>query len=542
MEIKGKIVDVTGKRIFPGSVVIKGGRIVGIKQIGGKVPDRYIMPGFIDAHVHIESSMLTPVRFAELAMRQGTVGIVTDPHEIANVLGTKGIRYMMAEAERTPMKIKFGIPSCVPATPYETSGAVIDAKEIEEMMRENTTLHLSEMMNFPGVIYEDEEVMKKLEVARKYGRVVDGHAPGLRGENLEKYVRAGISTDHECTDIEEAVEKIQKGMMILIREGSAAKNFEELIPLLKKYPEKVMFCTDDSHPDDLAEKHIRELVRRAVAMGYDLWDVLTAAIINPVKFYGLNVGLLQEGDPGDFIVVEDLKDFRLKEVYINGERVYDGKGVKGGIPGKEEPNKFVAEKINEVDIKVNAKEGKRIRVITAKDGSLVTGEIIAEPRIEKGLAVSDPEKDILKIVVMNRYKKEVKPVCGFVRGFGLKRGAFAGSIAHDSHNIIAVGASDASIVKAINSVISVKGGIAVVNENKYEVLALPVAGLMTHVRGDEVAKKYKEMNKRIKELGTGLAAPFMTLSFMALLVIPQLKIGDKGLFDVRNFDFAELFI
>lgn len=529
------------RKIFPGKIVVEEGVIRKIIP-EENVPDRYILPGFVDAHVHIESSMLTPVRFAELALRQGTVGVVTDPHEIANVLGVEGFRFMQKEAKRTPLKIKFGIPSCVPATPFETAGAVITAREIEELMKEDASLHLAEMMNYPGVIYGDEEVMKKIEVAKRYGRIIDGHAPGLKGEELDKYVKAGVRTDHECTDIREAREKIEKGMKILIREGSAAKNFMELIPLIKDNADSVMFCTDDSHPDDLVERHIRDLAGRAVKMGYDLWDVLRAAVVNPVRFYGMKVGLLQEDDPADFIVVEDLESFGLKEVYIEGEKVYDGKLVKAGIPGEEEPNKFEVEPVNVEDIRVEAKPGRKIRVITAKEGSLVTGNIEALPKVENGFVVPDPERDILKIVVLNRYKKNVKPVCGFIRGFGMRSGAIAGSIAHDSHNVIAVGTSDEDLIKAINSVIQAKGGIAVAEGNEVSVLPLPVAGLMTHEKGEEVAEKYQEMNMKVKALGSILRAPFMTLSFMALLVIPELKIGDKGLFDVNKFSFTELFI
>jgi adenine deaminase len=486
--------------------------------------------------------MLTPVRFAELAIKQGTVGVVTDPHEIANVLGVAGIKYMVDEAERTALKIKFGIPSCVPATPFETSGAEIGSDAIEELFREDTRFHLAEMMNYPGVIYGDKEVMKKIEAARRYGRIIDGHAPGVRGAELKKYVKAGVVTDHECTDLSEAREKIGQGMKILIREGSAAKNFEELVPLVEEYPDEVMFCTDDSHPDDLAERHINDMVRRAVEKGYDLWDVLKAVIINPAGLYGLNTGLLRKGDAADMIVVEDLKEFRVKEVYLDGVRVYDGKDVKSGIPGGKEPNRFVADPVNVKDIAVKWERGRNMRVIVAKDGSLVTGESIEEAKIEGERVVSDPERDILKIVVMNRYSKGKKPVTGFINGFGMKSGAIASSIAHDSHNIVAVGVEDDDIVSAMNAVIAAGGGIAVSAGGDAEVMSLPVAGLMTNEEGEVVAKRYKEINEIAERTGTDLRAPFMTLSFMALLVIPELKIGDKGLFDVRKFSFTELFV
>ncbi len=541
MEISGNIVDIEKKKIFPGKIIAENGII--IKIIPEKeVPEQFILPGFVDAHVHIESSMLVPQQFARLAIRQGTVGVVTDPHEIANVLGVEGIRYMMEDAEKSPLKIKFGVPSCVPATPFETSGAVIGAGEIESLFRERKDLHLAEMMNYPGVIFRDREVMKKIEAAWKYHRIIDGHAPGVRGEDLEKYVEAGISTDHECTDLAEAEEKIRRGMKILIREGSAAKNFEILAPLISRYPEEVMFCTDDSHPDDLAEKHIRDMVRRAVRKGHDLWNVLQAAVVNPVKFYGLEVGLLRRGDPADFIVCRDLKEWDLLEVYIEGTRVYDGEKVLTGTTGTGIINRFEAEPLREEDLVVMAVRGKDIRVITVREGSLLTGEKVVKPLVKEGIVVSDPDRDILKIVVVNRYDKTAPVAVGFVSGFGMRQGALASSISHDSHNLIAVGTDDREIVAALNGVIGEKGGIAVARQGEVTVLPLPVAGLMSTEEGLVIAEKYRNINAVAHITGTTLQAPFMTLSFMALLVIPELKIGDRGLFDVRKFGFTDLFV
>ena len=542
MEIKGKIVDVVNRRIYKGSVVIKNGRIEKIIETEKDIPDLFIMPGFVDAHVHIESSMLTPVRFGELAIRQGTIAVVTDPHEIANVLGVEGIRYMVKEAERTPLKVKFGIPSCVPATPFETSGAKIGAREIGDLFREDETYHLAEMMNFPGVIYGDEEVAEKLKVAKKYGRIIDGHAPGLRGKDLKKYVAAGVSTDHECTTLGEAVEKIEDGMKILIREGSAAKDFDNLSRLIEVYPEEVMLCTDDSHPDDLCEGHINRLVERAIKKGYDLWNVLRAATMNPVKFYGLKMGLLQEGDPADMILVKDIDRIIPEKVIIDGEVVYERGRLMETETIREEPNNFKAGEIKEKDLEVKYEGKEKIRVIVAKEGSLYTEERIMLARVRKGYVEADTEKDLLKIVVYNRYQSGIKPAIGFVSGFGIKKGALASSIAHDSHNIIAVGSSDAEIVKAINRVVEMKGGIAVTAEEEEMALALPVAGLMTNEEGLSVAEKYKEINHFASGTGTRLHAPFMTLSFMALLVIPELKIGDKGLFKIGEMKFQELFV
>jgi len=541
MEIFGNIVDVVKKVIFPGKVIIDHGRIKRIVPLE-KAPHQFILPGFIDAHVHIESSMLTPQQFACMAIRQGTVGVVTDPHEIANVLGVEGIRYMMRDAEKTPLKIKIGIPSCVPATSFETSGGVIGAEDIEMLFKEQEDLHLAEMMNYPGVIFDDPGVMEKIKTARKYHRIIDGHAPGIRGKELEKYIAAGISTDHECTDLAEAEEKIKRGMKILVREGSAVKNLEALMPLIDRHPGEIMFCTDDSHPDDLAVRHIREMVRRAIKKGCSLWNVLSAATVNPVRFYGLHVGLLQPGDPADFIVCRDLKEWELLAVFLEGKKVFDGLNVLVNNTGSPVVNRFEAGPVREEDLWIKAVPGKNIRVIIAKEGSLMTGEKYEKPAVKEELAVSDPGRDILKIVVMNRYNRSVPPAVGFISGFGLQQGALASSIAHDSHNLIAVGAEDREIVNALNAVIREKGGIAVSRKGEIKVLPLPVAGLMSAEEGIKVAKNYQDINKIAHLTETSLQEPFMTLSFMALLVIPELKISDRGLFDVRKFGFTKLFV
>lgn len=539
MEIAGNIVDIVNKNIFQGKIIIENDRIKNI-IFQKNVPERYIIPGFIDAHVHIESSMLTPVAFSKLAVRQGTVGVVCDPHEIANVLGMDGIRYMKEEAGKTPLKIKIGIPSCVPATNYETSGAVLDAKQIDKLFREDKNYHLAEMMNYPGVINRDKAVMEKIEIAKKHNRIIDGHAPGVTGESLRKYVANGILTDHECSTFKEGEEKIKMGMHILIREGSAAKNFKELIPLVEKYPERVMFCTDDSHPDDLVIRHIRDMVIRSIRKGYDFWKVIRAASYNPVKFYGLPVGLLQQGDPADFIVCENLESFSLEAVYINGKKVYDGRKVVIETKGGRIINNFNARQIRKEDLQVKAEYGKKIKIILAEEGSLLTNQEMEEPKLKQGMVVADVKRDILKIVVVNRYR-QATPVVGFVRGFGIKSGAIASSIAHDSHNLISVGATDEDITEAINAVIAEKGGIAARYRGKTYILSLPIAGLMTDDDGDKVAEKYKELNQIAKEMGSVLRAPFMTLSFMSLLVIPALKISDLGLFDVNRFEITSLF-
>ncbi|HRS02648.1 MAG TPA: adenine deaminase, partial [Bacteroidota bacterium] len=467
----------------------------------------------------------------------GTVATVSDPHEIANVLGKSGVVYMIEDSKSFPFKFYFGVPSCVPATDFETSGAKLNAQDIEEIFLEYDLKYLSEMMNFPGVIYDDPDVLAKIDIAKKFNKPIDGHAPGLRGEDARKYVQSGITTDHECFDLEEAREKIRYGMNIQIREGSAAKNFETLAPLIDESPAKCMFCSDDLHPDDLAKGHINLLVKRAIAMGYDLWDVLRIATLNPIKHYGLDIGLLQIGDPADFIIVDNLKDFKILKTYIEGEIVAEN--GKPSIPFKKSKciNNFQTNYKNSDDFKLSI-TNKTIPIMKAIDGELITERIDYEPEIIDDDVQSNIEKDVLKIAVVNRYK-DVKPAVWLVNNFGIKRGAIASSVAHDSHNIIAVGVDNNSIAQAVNAIIDNEGGMAVFDGNEVFSLPLPIAGLMSDDDGWEVAHKYEELNRRAKSLGTKLTSPFMTLSFMSLLVIPKLKLGDLGLFDVERFEFVE---
>ena len=544
MVIKGNIIDIPNRNIFFGSIEVKKGKIVSIQVEQHNEKEKakqegYILPGFIDAHVHIESSMLIPSEFARLAVVHGTVATVSDPHEIANVLGLKGVHYMIKNGEEVPLKFYFGAPSAVPATYFETAGAVINAKDIENLLQMPKVKYLAEMMNYPGVLYEDKEVLAKIAAAKKWNKPIDGHAPGLRGKDAQKYIAAGISTDHECFTYEEALEKLQLGMKILIREGSAAKNFEALIDLLPQYPDKIMFCSDDKHPDDLFEGHINQLVSRAVAKGIDLFDVLQAACINPKKHYNLEVGLLQKGEAADFIIVENLKDFKVKATYINGALVAkEGQSLITSVPTTS-INNFNTKPKEVTDFEIEA-IAKNIRVIKAIDGEIVTESFIAPAKIENGKAVADIDNDILKIVVVNRYENAT-PAVAFIHNFNLKKGAIASSVGHDSHNIIAVGVDDASIRQAVNLIIENKGGISAVNGNDKKVLPLPVAGIMTNQDGYEVAKAYSEIDTMVKsEMGCSLTAPFMTLSFMALLVIPELKLSDKGLFDGKAFKMTAL--
>lgn len=534
----GNIVDVVGKRIFKGTISVVNGKIDTIREETGN-SEVFILPGLIDAHIHIESSMLIPSEFARLAVVHGTVGTVSDPHEIANVLGVRGILFMIGNGKKVPFKFHFGAPSCVPATGFETAGGRIGIEEVEQLLAMEEVGYLSEMMNFPGVLNQDPEVMAKLACARREGKPVDGHAPGIMGPEAAAYAGAGISTDHECYSFDEAVEKIACGMHVLIREGSAARNFDTLMALIDLYPENVMLCSDDKHPNDLTMGHINHLVRRAMAGGCDPMNVLRSCTFNPVRHYGMNVGLLQPGDPADFVLVDSLESFNILETYIDGLMVASaGKSLIEGVD--EEPvNQFYASAITTEDIAVRSKSAKA-RVMQAFDGQLITGVTLETLNNENGFAVSDPERDVLKIVVKDRYN-DAPPSCGFISGFGLRRGAIASSVAHDSHNIIAVGADDTSIVRAMNLLIASKGGVSLTDGNADVHLPLPFAGIMSGDNGYSVAERYNRIDQLAKELGSTLGAPFMTLSFMALLVIPALKMSDRGLFDGTVFSLTPLF-
>ncbi len=535
----GNIVDLQNEKIFKGHVYVEDGYIKSIVPDDGVTEEQTLLPGLIDAHIHVESSMLIPSEFARLAVVHGTVATVSDPHEIANVLGIEGIKFMIQNGKKVPFKFYFGASACVPATPFETSGASLGEKELDYLLSLDEIKYLSEMMNFPGVINRVPSEMKKIEIANKYHKPVDGHAPGVKGEDARKYASAGVSTDHECFTLEEALEKIRFGMKIQIREGSAAKNFEALIDLMKDHADKVLFCSDDRHPNDLAAGHVNDMIKRAVAKGYAPLKVLKSVIINPIEHYKLDVGMLREGDPADMIVVDNLENFNVKETYIQGQKVAeDGRCLILSVE-EEIPNKFLAETISEEDIRVED-QGRKIKVIESYDGELITGILEASPKVVAGNVVSDVDNDILKMVVLNRYEK-AKPAMAFIKNVGLKKGAFASSVAHDSHNIVAVGTSDEAITQAVNAIVRTKGGIAVVNNGREEILPLPVAGLMSNDNGYRVAARYEELDRMLHEMGATLRAPFMTLSFMALLVIPDLKLSDKGLFDGRTFSFTSLF-
>ncbi len=538
MKLSGHIIDIENKRIYSGEVEVERGVITTIKE-KQEVANQYILPGFIDAHVHIESSMVVPSEFARMAVVHGTVATVSDPHEIGNVLGLEGVNYMIDNGKQVPFKFYFGAPSCVPATPFETAGAEIDAAGIEELLKKEEVKYLAEMMNWPGVLHGDPLVKEKLSLAKKHNKIIDGHAPGLKGEQARLYAAAGISTDHECFTAEEALGKLKYGMKILIREGSAAKNFEVLIGLLHDHSDRMMFCSDDKHPDSLEEGHINLLVKRALAKGIDLFKVLRAACINPIDHYKLEVGKLREGDPADFIVINNTKDFEILQTYINGKLVAEKGVTKIQRVVNKVINNFSTNVKREEDFMLKA-TGNKIRVIEVLDGQLITNELTYFPKVEDGYVVSDTGRDILKITVVNRYA-EAQPAVAFIKNFGLQKGAIASSVGHDSHNIIAVGVNDESITKAVNLIIEAKGGVSAVKDAKEMILPLPVAGIMSPDNGYEVAKMYKEIDKMAKEMGSTLNAPYMTLSFMALLVIPSLKLSDKGLFEGNRFEFIDVF-
>ncbi|MCC5915180.1 MAG: adenine deaminase [Balneolaceae bacterium] len=534
--LKGVIVDPLNREQYNGEIRFDNGRIITVTK-SESAPDRYIMPGMVDSHIHIESSMLIPSEFARLAIKHGTVATVSDPHEIANVCGMEGVDYMIGNGRLVPLKFYFGAPSCVPATPFETAGAVLGLKEVEELLERDDIVYLAEMMNWPGVLNDDPEVTAKIRAALDKGKPVDGHAPGLKGEQARKYASAGITTDHECYTREEAIDKLEAGMLIAIREGSAAKNYDALIPLLEEYPERIMFCSDDKHPDDLVRGHINELVRRTRELGYDLFDTLHAASVLPVKHYNLDVGLLREGDPADFIVVDHPDSMRVKQTWIDGKLVYSDEKVHFPDVESIRINRFNTSEINAEELRLLS-DRESHDVIVARDGELITGRDRVDLKVEGGEVLADPGRDILKIAVVNRYEK-AKPVVGFIRNFGIQNGAIASSVAHDSHNIIAVGSDDESIARAINLIIKSKGGISAVHGDDEDLLPLPVGGIMSDQKGGVVAEGYERLTKLSRDMGSTLKAPFMLISFMALLVIPTLKISDKGLFDGETFEFVD---
>jgi len=535
MQITGQIIDILHRKIFPGIVTVEDGVIQTIEKTE-HAPSQFILPGFIDGHIHIESSMFVPSEFARIASTHGTVAVVSDPHEIANVLGIDGVEFMIANGDEVPLKFFFGAPSCVPATPFETTGGKFGNEELEYLLKKENILYLSEMMNVPGVLNNTPGEMKKIALAKQYGKKIDGHAPGLREKEAKVYADFGITTDHECVSLDEALDKIRYGMTIQIREGSATRDLDALMPLIDSHPDNIMLCSDDRHPDNLVEGHINLMVKRAIDEGYDIFNVLQAACVNPVKHYGLDVGLLREGDPADFILVDSIENLSVLATYVNGKKI--AKDRKPLIESKKiiPINKFEATFKKAGDFQIKRRHGK-LKVIDVLDGQVITGTKLASLEPLNGLMIPDLKQDVIKITVVNRYE-DTEPAMAFIHNFGLKTGAIASSVAHDSHNIIAVGTSDEEIANAINLIVEHKGGVSLSNGETKRVVPLPVAGLMTDTDGYAVAAKYSTLEKLAKEMGSTLRSPFMTLSFMALLVIPELKLSDKGLFDGRSFELT----
>ena len=537
-QVSGQIVDVVNSRIFKGTIFVDNGKIVNIIEEEND-NNQFIMPGFVDSHIHIESSLLVPTEFARLAVAHGTVATVSDPHEIANVLGIEGVKYMIETGKKSPLKFYFGAPSCVPATSFETAGAVLDSKAVDELLSMDDIKYLGEMMNYPGVIFNDNEVVAKINSAKCHNKPVDGHAPLLSGDDLVKYCNSGITTDHECSSLHEAREKIALGMTIQIREGSAAKNFDALIPLIEESPENVMFCSDDMHPHELVNGHINHLVKKSISLGYNILDVLKAVTITPIKHYDLEVGLLQKNDPADFIIVDNFIDFNVLKTYIDGKLVVENNKSLIEKTEIDVINNFMAETVDVDDFKVYD-EGKNVKIINVISGELLTEKSTGRLKSVNNNLVSDVENDILKIAVINRYeKKEI--ALGFIKNFGLKKGAIASSVAHDSHNVVVVGCSDEEMANAANMIINAKGGLVAWSHDNNICIPLPVAGLMTNADGHKIAADYQALVSLSKEFGSTLSDPFMTLGFMSLLVIPKLKLSDKGLFDCEKFELTTLF-
>lgn len=538
--ISGQLIDIFKRAIYPATITVENGVITSVREVA-EAPAHHILPGFVDSHVHIESSMLVPTEFARLAVVHGTVATISDPHEIANVCGEEGIRYMISNAAQTTFKFHFGAPSCVPATSFETAGATINAEGIERLMRDPDIWYLAEVMNYPGVLYKYPEVMAKIDAAKRSGKPIDGHAPGLRGQDAALYASAGITTDHECFTLEEALDKIAAGMKILIREGSAAKNYDALHSLISSHPESVMFCSDDKHPDDLVISHINAIVKCSLDKGYNLFDVLSAACLHPVQHYNIPVGLLRVNDPADFIVIKNPSDFTILKTFISGILVAENGKTLLPYTSARPINSFNTNKRTPEDFTLpTTNTAPDIRVIEAMEGQLVTNEIIIKGKVKDGQLVSDLANDILKMAVVNRYQPEMPIAVAFIKNFGLKRGALASTVAHDCHNIVVVGVNETDICNAVNALIDAKGGVCVADGENISCMPLPVAGLMSADHGTDVAALYAELDKKAKELGTTLKSPFMTLSFMALLVIPALKLSDKGLFDGNKFTFTPI--
>ena len=568
MQFTSYILDVLTDSVYPARITIEDGifkEIVPI-QVGEETEidvEGLMLPGFIDSHIHIESSMMTPAQFAKVAVRHGTTAVVCDPHEIANVHGIDGVEFMIENASTVPFNFYFAAPSCVPATSFETSGAVLDSDDIEYLLQKPEVVALAEMMNFPGVIGADEEVLEKLRIARKYNKPIDGHAPLVSGKELDKYIEQGIVTDHECSNFLEAIEKKQKGMKIMVRDGSSAKDMDALFDFSQRIeffknqdsfgiiPTEVLsrrlhspifdfIVSDDKNPRDLVNGHLNESVKKAVDLGVDLIKAIEMVTINPAAHYGLDGGSIVTGSKADFIIVDNLDDLNVLKTYISGECVFDGENVLFDVEDVEVIDSMNVDKKSPEDFNVYFDGDEcEVNVIQCFDGELLTKKTTARLITENGIVQPDIFEDILKIAVVERHGSN-NVANAFIKGFGLKKGAIAASIAHDSHNIVAIGYSPKRMAEAVNKVIENKGGIAVVSEDFADSLSLPIAGLMSNQDGIAIAKKLRILQKMAFALGCELTAPFMTMAFMSLLVIPSIKLSDKGLFDGDSFEFIDV--
>ena len=539
LKVAGNLIDIITKESYPAVLGIRSGKIISVQRDEKLRCEHYLIPGFVDSHVHVESSMLCPYEFSKMAVSHGTLGALCDPHEIANVLGKKGIDYMIENGRDAPCRLYFGAHSCVPATPFESSGASLKGEDISLLFDTHKLYHLAEVMNVPGVLDGDLQLLQKIGEAKKRAKKIDGHAPGLSGDELARYVAAGIDSDHECTSYGEGLEKLKHGMKVSIREGSAAKNFDALIDLIEVFPNSVMFCSDDIHPDDLARGHINSLVKRALDRKFCLYDVLRAASLNPTRHYGLDLGLLQCGDRADFLVVRDLDSLELVRAYLGGEVVYESGRVSSETRKHEVLNNFSRSPIEADSLRIEVPKAKELRVIAIEDGQLYTRKEKHKPLLRDGIVEADLDRDLLLLAVLSRYS-DAPASLALAKNMGLQRGTIASSIAHDSHNIIAIGTSRKDIARAINLIVESRGGISAVEGEEEMLLALPIAGLMSDGDGVSVAREYEAIDAFAKKLGAKPKSPFMTLSFLALPVIPELKLSDRGLFDAEKRDFVPL--
>ncbi len=537
MIIKGNILNIYTDEIYPGEIEIEKGVIQSIREVSSFF-NEIIVPGFIDSHIHIESSKLTPSRFAEIALKHGTTSVVADPHEIANVMGLEGIEYMLNDARNSPLKFNFAAPSCVPTTEYETAGATIDSNVIDDLLRKDEFVSLGEVMDYNGVIEGKEDLIAKIESAKKHKKPIDGHAPLVTGEDLQKYVKYGIDTDHECTSKREAAEKRRMGVKIMIREGSESHMLEELL-----HSDADFIVSDDICAEDLIDGHIDKLLRKAVSLGMDAFEALKLVTINPAKHYNLNVGSITPGKQADLVFIDNLEDFNVKRVIVDGNTIYKKQKLlyrANPMPVKT-TLKITPKTAEDFDVKAQDENHKSatVNVINVEDNTIISSHDTAKLSIDRNTVIPSVFEDILKISVIERYGGNTI-ANGFVHGFNIKNGAIASSVSHDSHNIIAVGTNSQYIAEATNKIIENKGGLVAMSNKEMIDLPLPIAGLMSDKSANVVSKVSSSLNELVSSMGCTLSSPYTTLSFLALPVVPSIKITNKGLFDVDANKFIDV--